>query len=154
MCGIGKVVNKTTIIEEADEVAKLEGLGTPLGDGPSYLLQPHYDEILEALKRRYAERLKVGNRLCPTTYRRHSALLELCQEVDAVVVVGGKMSANTTALTHLVEKNKLPVWHVESYKELPSEIFTYSKVGVTAGTSTPDEDIEEVIAHLMGGGVK
>ncbi len=151
----GEVI-KTTIIEGLSEVANLE----EFGDEPILVMvqttfsQPHYNEILEALKRRYAERLKVGNRLCPSTHRRHSALLELCQEVEAVIVVGGKMSANTTALTHLVEQKGLPVWHVESYQELPDEIFTYSKVGVTAGASTPDEDIEEVIAHLVGGGVK
>jgi 4-hydroxy-3-methylbut-2-enyl diphosphate reductase len=71
--------------------------------------------------------------------------------VEAVVVVGGKMSANTTALTQLVAEYGLPVWHVESYKEIPLEVYSFSRVGVTAGASTPSEDIEEVVTHLEEG---
>jgi 4-hydroxy-3-methylbut-2-enyl diphosphate reductase len=148
----GKVI-ETTIVEDPSEVDQLNGF-----EDQSLLVvvqttfsQSSYEAILEKLQRRYTNRLRVGNSLCPTTYRRHSALLEVCQEVEAVVVVGGKMSANTTALTQLVAEYGLPVWHVESYKEIPLEVYSFSRVGVTAGASTPSEDIEEVVTHLEEG---
>ncbi len=114
--------------------------------------QTQYNMMRDGLRTRYQERLSVGNRLCPTTFRRHLAVIDMCKKVDAVIVVGGKASANTTSLVHLVETRKLPVWHVESAAELPLEIYTYARVGVTAGTSTPPEDIETVVALLERGG--
>lgn len=61
------------------------------------------------------------------------------------------MSANTTALVHVVEKNGLPVWHIEDAREIPDEIFRYVRVGITAGTSTPPEDIDAVYNSLKAG---
>lgn len=113
--------------------------------------QMQYNVMRDYLTVRYKGRLSLGNRLCPTTFRRHVAVIDMCKNVDAVIVVGGKTSANTTALAHLVEAQKLPVWHIESAAELPSEIFTYARVGVTAGTSTPPEDIDAVVAQLEQG---
>jgi 4-hydroxy-3-methylbut-2-enyl diphosphate reductase len=114
--------------------------------------QVQYDVLSLAMQKRFGDRLQMGNRLCPTTFRRHEAIASLCKRVEAVIVVGGKMSANTTSLVHLVKKKGLPVWHIESAKEIPAAIFSYRKVGVTAGTSTPPEDIEEVISALEAQG--
>lgn len=113
--------------------------------------QLQYEELRKHMQARFVERLQMGNRLCPTTFRRHEAILNLCKIVDAVIVIGGKMSANTTSLVHLVADKGLPVWHVESASQLPPQIFSFPRVGVTAGTSTPPEDIEAVIAALEEG---
>jgi len=78
-------------------------------------------------------------------------LIEIVPKVDAVVVVGGRASVNTTALVHLVQERKIPVWHVESAEELPGDIYMFNKVGITAGTSTPPEDIAAVIQALEVG---
>jgi len=42
----------------------------------------------------------------------------------------------------------VPVWHIENEREIPDEIYAFERVGVTAGTSTPEEDIDEVIRTL------
>ena len=114
--------------------------------------QVQYEVLHQAMQERFGDRLQMGNRLCPTTFRRHEAIAALCKKVDAVVVVGGRMSANTTSLVHLVKKKGLPVWHIESAEEIPDDVYSYQRVGVTAGTSTPAEDIEDVIATLESGG--
>lgn len=139
-----------TVIESEQEVEKL-----PLfGDKQIVLMtqttfgQQQYNTLRALMEEKYQKRLLIGNKLCPTTFRRHKALLELCDEVEAVIVVGGLMSANTSALAQLVKERGLPVWHIESHKEIPQEISSYSVVGVTAGASTPTEDIEAVIGEL------
>lgn len=109
-----------------------------------------YTHLVSLLKEKYGQRVVIANRLCPSTKRRHDALLEMMREVDAVLVVGGKMSANTSALRELVENGGLPVWHIEDSTQIPSEIYLYEKVGVTAGTSTPEEDIRAIIEELRG----
>lgn len=148
-------VIRTHLVETLTDVANLSDFnGEPVVVVvQTTFSQTHYKVLLEALKVRYNGRLRVGNDLCPTTYRRHNALRQLCEEVKAVVVVGGKMSANTASLAHLVEKIGLPVWHIESFRDLPPEIYSFSSVGVSAGASTPYEDIEEVVWHLERGGV-
>lgn len=145
-----KSVIPVTVVENEEDVKAL-----PLFDGFEILLmtqttfaQMEYEKLKELIKEKYKERLKIGNKLCPTTYRRHEALIKLCKEVDAVIVVGGKMSSNTTALTEIVNKENLPVWHIESASEIPKEIYNYERVGVAAGTSTPPSDINEVVATL------
>lgn len=109
-----------------------------------------YIHLLNLLKETYGQRVVIANRLCPSTKRRHDALLEMMKIVDAVLVVGGKMSANTAALAQLVIAGGVPVWHIEDKTEIPKEIYMYEKVGVTAGTSTPEEDIRAIIEELRG----
>ena len=113
--------------------------------------QTQYNDLRDYMLFRYKNRLRIGNQLCPNTLRRHVAVLDMCKKVDAVIVIGGKMSANTTALVHLVESQNLPVWHIESVEEIPSQIFSFRRVGVTAGTSTPPEDIDAVVDVLEKG---
>jgi 4-hydroxy-3-methylbut-2-enyl diphosphate reductase len=65
--------------------------------------------------------------------------------VDAVVVVGGLNSNNTRRLVQLCEEHQIPALHVESAEELQPEWFAdVGAVGLTAGTSTLDETIDDV----------
>ncbi|UTC77509.1 4-hydroxy-3-methylbut-2-enyl diphosphate reductase [Treponema sp. OMZ 799] len=107
-----------------------------------------YEAIASALKKRIAD-LKVFNTICPATSDRQAALKKLAHEVDAVLVIGGKNSANTKRLYQTaIEENK-PAWLIEDASEIPEEIFSYSVVGLTAGASTPDFIIDEVEKKLL-----
>jgi len=72
--------------------------------------------------------------------------------VDAIVVVGGKNSANTTRLYQRCrDKLGLPARHIETADELRPEWFAgMTRLGVTAGASTPDWIIDEVVQRLRG----
>lgn len=109
-----------------------------------------YKNILQAMKQKFGDSMIIGNHLCAGALRRNKALIDLCGQVEAVIVVGGKNSANTTALAHLVEDNGLPAFHVESAEEVTEQMRCYSIVGLTAGTSTPQSDIDEVYKALKG----
>ena len=74
---------------------------------------------------------------------------ELLGQVDAVVVVGGRNSNNTRQLVALCQRSGKPTMHVETAKELSSGFFKgVATVGLTAGTSTLNETIDEVHRRL------
>lgn len=93
--------------------------------------------------------LEVVDSICPATAERLASLAELAEDCDALVVVGGRNSANTMRLQATARELGRPSWLVEGPEELPPEIFAFARVGVTAGASTPDEAIEEVEAALL-----
>lgn len=97
-----------------------------------------------------AREMLVYNTICDATEKRQNAACELAAEVDAVVVVGGRNSANTARLAQLCEGMQPRTHHIESAAELRPEWFAgASRVGVTAGASTPDEEIEATVTALL-----
>ena len=97
-----------------------------------------------------AHELKIVNTVCPVTIRRQQDTTELARDVDLVVVVGGRNSANTRELTRLVGIVGVQAVQIEHARDLqdPSVFEGYTRVGVTGGTSTPIEDLEAVAARI------
>lgn len=95
--------------------------------------------------------VEVVRTICSPTRDRQAAMGELAQRVDAVVVVGGKHSNNTRRLAALAEARGLPVLHVESAAEVdPDWVIRYGTIGLTAGTSTLPETVDEVERAIRG----
>ena len=105
---------------------------------------PKEFEKIETLFRSKFRNIAVMNTICPATNERQQALLELCSQVDGVLVVGGKNSANTKRLYQTAAANCKYAAHIQSAADIPQEFKTLSKIGITAGASTPDSIIEEV----------
>jgi len=110
------------------------------------------DFVNEAIDK--VKELKVFNTICNSTALRLKETREIAREVDAVIVVGGKNSANTTQLANYCISMSVPTYHIETASEIKGEWFArVKKVGITAGASTPDWIIEAVadrIRHLGG----
>jgi len=87
------------------------------------------------------------NTICAATDVRQRSTKKLSKEVDAMIVVGGKNSSNTTKLYQIAKDNCIKTIHVENAKELPNDFINNNikKIGVTAGASTPDWIIKEVL---------
>ena len=115
--------------------------------------EEEYRAICEALRARLPG-LEVVDSICPATEERGRALVELAGRCDAIVVVGGRNSANTGRLLGSALALGKPAWLVESAAELPEEAFGYGRVGLTAGASTPDELVAEVEAALIEGATR
>lgn len=82
--------------------------------------------------------------ICTATDQRQTAAIKLAGEVDMMLVIGGKNSANTTRLAQLCAE-KCSTYHIETASELRSEWFDgIENIGITAGASTPDWVIKEV----------
>jgi 4-hydroxy-3-methylbut-2-enyl diphosphate reductase len=105
-----------------------------------------YEAIRAALAENFPS-LETMDSICPCTDERLEALADLARRVDAIVVVGGRNSANTARL-YLSARALRPAWLVETAAELPAEVFGYGAVGLTAGASTPDLLIDEVESAL------
>ena len=112
---------------------------------------PKEFEKIENLFRSRFKNIAVMNTICPATNERQQALLELCSQVDGVLVVGGKNSANTKRLYQTAEANCKLAAHIQSAADIPQEFFNLKTIGITAGASTPDEIIEEVERRLEAG---
>ena len=112
-------------------------------------------EKLAAFMVSLAHELKIVNTVCPVTIRRQEDTLETARNVDLMVVVGGRHSANTKELTRLCSIVGTPAIQIENARDLddPAPFASATIVGVTGGTSTPLEDLREVaerIFHLAG----
>jgi (E)-4-hydroxy-3-methyl-but-2-enyl pyrophosphate reductase len=95
--------------------------------------------------------LKVVNTVCPVTIRRQQDTIDLAEQVDMMVVVGGRNSANTKELTRLCQIYGKPVVQIESERDLVDvgAFASVRVVGVTGGTSTPIEDLQLVAERVF-----
>lgn len=106
------------------------------------------NEVVSNLLTRTSE-LRVYNTICSATSLRQTAARELASEVDVVVVVGGHNSGNTTRLAEICREVNPRTYHVETAAELEKSWFEGAQiVGVTAGASTPDEQMQGVIERI------
>jgi (E)-4-hydroxy-3-methyl-but-2-enyl pyrophosphate reductase len=93
--------------------------------------------------------IKAINTICNATTHRQETAINLAENVDLMIVIGGYNSANTTRLASLCAKSDVPTHHIETAAELkPSWLENVETIGVTAGASTPDWIIDEVINRL------
>ena len=93
------------------------------------------------------------NTICAATEVRQKGVSELSKSVDLMIVVGGKNSSNTTKLYQIAKMNCENTIHIENSSELSEEIIndkTLKKIGITAGASTPDWIIKEVVKLMEG----
>lgn len=107
-----------------------------------------FERVVGALALRHKE-VRAVNTICNDTEERQADARALAREVDAVVVVGGKNSANTRHLAEICRAIQPRTWHVETEAELAPEWFEGCRtVGLSAGASTPDWVVEGVAEWL------
>jgi 4-hydroxy-3-methylbut-2-enyl diphosphate reductase len=107
-----------------------------------------FKTIAGLLEERYPE-TKIYNTICDSTHNRQEEVRVLCNEVDAMVVVGGRHSGNTKRLAEIAAATGIPTFHIETEEELDWERLQDLKiVGVTAGASTPHWLLRRVVHNL------
>lgn len=109
--------------------------------------------VIKTLDR--AKELVIYNTICNSTDLRLKETIKMAKKVDAMFVVGGKNSANTTQLTKLCLSKKIPTFHIETASEIEDSWFKgIKRIGITAGASTPEWIIDEVIQSIKDRGGK
>jgi len=104
--------------------------------------------LFETRMERISE-LRVINTLCNATTSQQAAAQELARQVDLMVVVGGSDSANTRHLAEVCREEDVETHHIETADEIdPAWLEGRRRVGVTAGASTPEFAVDEVVARL------
>jgi 4-hydroxy-3-methylbut-2-enyl diphosphate reductase len=107
-----------------------------------------FDECCETVKKECTN-LKIFDTICNATCRRQEEAEEISRIVDAMIVIGGKCSANSLKLAEICRANCKKVYFVEEADELDISYFSESDtVGITAGASTPAWIIKEVCQML------
>ena len=131
-------------IETVEDVARL-----PKGSKIGVVVQSTYSrdrftDIVKALSEKYYE-VRAVNTICTDTNNRQSEAERLAHEVDVMVVVGGKTSANTKHLAELAEKHGARSYHIETPAELQAQWFDGVKIaGLMSGASTPGWLVDQV----------
>lgn len=112
------------------------------------ITQEKFLEITSILLRKSREVL-IFNTICNATISRQDETKDLAKKVDIMIVIGGYHSSNTQKLVNISKKHCDNTYHIETYKDLPKEIVMNNKIiGITAGASTPDWIIREVINNM------
>ena len=94
-------------------------------------------------------RIKVMNTICEATRNRQRSAAKLAEKVDAMIVVGDKNSSNSGKLFDIVRKTCKKTFFIENSSDIPlKDIVNCNKIGITAGASTPEQIIKEVISRM------
>jgi len=97
----------------------------------------------------HKKEVRVFNTICNATFENQDAARELSKEADVMIVIGGKNSSNTKQLYNICKENCPDSYLIENASELRPEWFEGKKMcGITAGASTPNWIIEEVIENI------
>ena len=134
-------------------IADIENL-PPLSDQVAMVSQStmftHEFKMLSGILAKKYPSLLVFDTICGATKERQSDLVQLVEEgAEAIVVIGGKHSANTKKLAKLASSYDRPTFHVETAEDLDDKEFAeFETVGVTAGASTPEFIIRSICEKL------
>jgi 4-hydroxy-3-methylbut-2-enyl diphosphate reductase len=106
--------------------------------------------LVDLMRRRFPQsEVRLADTVCKPTRERQSAAVQMAQQADVVVVVGGSSSNNTRELVKTCARHCAHVYHVQTDADVRPEWFDGANVvGLTAGTSTPDEVIDRVEARI------
>jgi (E)-4-hydroxy-3-methyl-but-2-enyl pyrophosphate reductase len=138
------------VIECKEDVSLLPHMGRVFVVAQTTQNEQNYKEVVRALEERFEEVL-VFDTICDATSQRQREVRSFAGQVDAVVVVGGYHSGNTQRLAQVSEKAGLPTLHVETETDLDKEkLSTMQTIGVTAGASTPNWMIKNVVREIEG----
>lgn len=137
-----------TVVHNREEAAQVKLRGRIAVMSQTTQSQENFRQIVGDLSLRTKE-LRVVNTLCPAITVRQEEAEKLTREVDALVIIGGHRSSNTTRLAEIGRSRDLPTYHIEVPAELdPAWFGGVRTVGVMSGASTPEWLIADVVRRL------
>ena len=110
-----------------------------------------FDELVSEIEKKCnGYNIRVDKTICKATKTRQDEVKELAKKVDKMIIIGGKNSSNTKELACVSQKYCHNTYLIESVENLKEYILNQSDtVGISAGASTPDELINEVVNYLQ-----
>lgn len=109
-----------------------------------------FEELAKEIEHNYYEAdVIIDNTICNATETRQNECKELAKQVDSMIVIGGKNSANTKKLVDISKENLNKVFWIQTLDDIMEEDFSgIEKIGIMAGASTPSYIIDEVKEYL------
>jgi len=146
---VGYAPENTYVVRDAGEVAAMPGLPRPLVVSQTTLKLQTFQEVAEAVRAKSATEPQVINTICSATRDRQDAARALSGLVDAFYVIGGRHSSNSVKLLAVCQEQCARSFLIETADEInPDDLAGINRVGVTAGASTPNWLIEQVVERL------
>src|SRR5262249_41435514 len=153
---MGQLTAPVHLVQRIEDVEKLD---IPEGTAVAYITQTTLSvddtkAVIGALKARFPNVVGPETRdICYATQNRQTAVRELAQLVDAIIVVGASNSSNSNRLREIGEECGVPSYLVADGNALESEWLAGKRIiGLTAGASAPDVLVDDVIATLRSFG--
>jgi len=145
---IGTLEGDTIVVEGPEEAEKLK-LNSKIGIiAQTTQTFDNFKKVIEVLLHKVKE-LKINNTICKAVENIQKHSLEVAKQVDLMLVIGGRNSANTTRLFQLCQANVTHAYHIEIPDEIDKNwLKGVKKIGITGGTSTPKWLIEQVVDKL------
>lgn len=141
--------DRVTVVHTREEAAKVKVGGKVGVVSQTTQSQENFRQIVGDLAIR-AREVKVLNTLCPAITVRQEETDVMVEEVQALLVIGGRGSSNTTRLAEIGRARGLPTHHIETVEELSPEWFDgVESLGVVSGASTPEWIIKDVLLRLQ-----
>ncbi|MDI6784165.1 MAG: 4-hydroxy-3-methylbut-2-enyl diphosphate reductase [bacterium] len=142
---LGYAQGKGFIVADEQDIVNLPAFETVCVVAQTTQSSERFNRLVGKIKERYPSAV-IHNTVCSSTDERQSETLALAKTVDAMLVVGGRHSANTKRLAEIAQSTGTPTYLVETSDELdPAEIQKYHTIGITAGASTPHWVILNVV---------
>jgi (E)-4-hydroxy-3-methyl-but-2-enyl pyrophosphate reductase len=137
------------VVADASEVANLPALRNPLVVSQTTIKLKSFLEAAEAVRLKAEGETQVVNTICSATRDRQDAARALAGEVEAFYIIGGRHSSNSRKLLAVCLEQCPKSFLIETPEEIsPEDVRGLEMVGVTAGASTPNWLIDEVVEKL------
>lgn len=147
-------LNNATVVSGAKNVCKMEYFEKIALVSQTTQTEEALEETARELKKHCRE-FMLADTICPSTKERQEQVKQLATESGAIVVVGGKTSANTRRLFELAKKINPNAFWIESANEIDDQFSQRLRqaangkpVGIISGASTPVEDFEAVVREI------
>lgn len=140
--------NSAIIINSEDDIEHMSSYDKICIVAQTTLTLESFEKLSKLVKSK-GEDVKIFNTICSATKQRQLACEKVAKESDAMIVIGGYHSSNTQKLVEISKKFCNNTYHIETADELPiQEMRQYKIIGITAGASTPQWIIKEVINKM------
>ena len=138
---------KVQVIADSEQARAIELSGQISLIAQTTFDEEQYNTISRIISTRTGD-CQMEKSICPATRHRQEAVKKLAAQVDGVVVIGGRNSANTRRLFELALASGVKAWQVEGPDDVPEEVGRLAVVGISAGASTPDRSIQITAARI------
>ncbi|MCF8094766.1 MAG: 4-hydroxy-3-methylbut-2-enyl diphosphate reductase [Desulfobacteraceae bacterium] len=145
---LGYAEDKGHVVDSFEEIEALPALENAIIVAQTTQNTAFFDRVRMWAQEKHPQYM-VFNTICDSTEKRQAEVQALAAEVEAVVVVGGYNSGNTRRLVEIAGQSGKKTVQVEKAEELPVEELSQCRnIGITAGASTPNWIIRQVMQHL------
>ena len=145
---IAAQVERSIVIANVEEAKKLRKMKRAGVVSQSTQMIENVQDIMSVLMEKVFD-LRFVNTICFPTRRNHEQIKELSLHCDVMIVIGSYTSANSKRLTQLALERNKRTYQVTASDELDESWFDNCEtVGISAGASTPDETINEVVSRI------